>query len=428
MNGVKAPEEDEEEDEDAEMEEEDVEEAILSVASTSAAASPRQFRGTLSDLYNSLKDADSDPQMVSVIVLLDARDPASWRVSELEREVRDSKCSLVIALTKCDLVPLEVVAAWTTYLSSLAPVFPICTPEPAKHGRKARAGGGVASLVAHLESICPSKAKEECGEESVALVGIENSGRTTLANVLAPLLPSISIFDTPSIVLASSKLANLDSPYEDDDDEEEDDETLQRRDEEAAHRILIRNSGSIFKVREPLPLTNALMRRVFQRSDLMMALNVPAFTDTNDFLIGVARTQGRLKKGAVPDTTAASRHVLRLWSTGELGYYSKPPGSLDAVETTRVAIEKDASLKSVILSRKEWRRQWDGKEVRLTTGVDGMLGTGKLALAKPVDVEEDEEEGEEEDDEEDDEEDEEEDDEEEDDEEDDDEELADDDA
>lgn len=371
------------------------EDDMEAVASTSAATAPRQFRGTLSDFYSNLSDETSDPRILAVVLLLDARDPASWRVKDLERRVRESKCKLTVAMTKVDLVPLEIVTAWIAHFSKAieSPIFPICSPEPARNGIKARAGGGIANLVAHLEKLAKAegKAKSEAQEEAIAIVGIENSGKTTLANILAPSLPTLSIIDTPPIVAASSKQAHLSTEEEEDEDEEEEVETLQLRDKEAAHRILIRNSGSVYKVREPMPLIHSLMQRVSQVSDLMMSFNVPAFTSTSDFLIGVARTQGRLKKGAVPDTIAASRHILRGWSTGELGYYSKPPAGIEGVEDLRRSVAKDASLKDLVLSRKDWRQAWNGKELRLTTGSDGLLDNVKIAFAKPVDIEEAEE-------------------------------------
>lgn len=366
------------------------------IASTSAPAASiaRQFRGTLSDFYNSLDDQDSNPRVLVTVVLLDARDPSSWRVSDMEAKVQSSRCHLIVALTKVDLVPLEVVATWIAHLSATlkCSVFPVCSPEPARNGIKARAGGGIARLAAHLEERCSGERKES-GTDVVAVVGIENSGKTSLSRALATLLPSLSIMDTPPIVAASSKQAHL-SPQDEIEDEvddvDDDEDILRLRDKQAAHRILIRNSGFIFKVREPLPLVDAMMERVLQVSDVMMAFNVPAFTDTNDFLIAVARTQGRLKKGAVPDTIAAARHVLRGWSTGEVGYYAKPPSAVNGVEEVRVAIVQDNSFKGLLLSRKEWRQAWKGKELRLTTGSSGLLDGVKIALAESADAEEEE--------------------------------------
>ena len=319
----------------------------------------------------------------------------TWR-----RKCRASSCNLVIALTKVDLVPLEVVATWIAHLSAVVkcPVFPICSPQPAKNGIKARAGGGIAKLAKHLENqhSAKGKAEGETREDAIAIVGIENSGKTLLASVLAPLLPDLNIIDTPPIVAASSKQAHLSQQeqQEEDEAEDEDEDTLRSRDKQAAHRILIRNSGFIFKVREPLPLVNALMERVLQVSDLMMAFNVPAFSTTDDFLIAVARTQGRLKKGAVPDTIAAARHVLRGWSTGEVGYYSKPPKEVDGVEDVRLALTKDNSFRGLLLPRKEWRTTWKGRELRLTTGSSGLLDNITVAFAKSADAEEEEDEAE----------------------------------
>lgn len=367
---------------------------VTAKASTSAAAVPKVYRGSLSNFY------DLDDR-ITTLLTLDARDPGTWRLEEIEKQLQSRKESLTFVLTKCDLVPLEVVAAWSAHLSSLGlgQVFPVCSHEEAKHGRKARAGGGIKHLVAHISSLTSgnTKGKSETASQSIALLGIENSGRSSLAQELALALPHLIILNTPAVIAASSRSAHAEDRIEDDDDIDDDDEAVRLRDQEAAHRILIRNSGSIFKVREPFPLVDALMKRVSQVSDLMVTFNVAAFNDLEGFLIGVARTQGRLRKGAVPDTIAACRHILRGWSDGEIGYYSKPPNDVAGLEEARKAIESDASLKGVCLHRREWRQRWSGKELRLTTGDIGMFGSAKLAFSKSDDAM-DEDEGEEEDD------------------------------
>lgn len=57
----------------------------------------------------------------------------------------------------------------------------------------------------------------------------------------------------------------------------------------------------------------------------MMLYNIPFFTETKDFLIAVARSRGRLKKGGIPDLAGAARMILRDWNAGRIPYYTVPP-------------------------------------------------------------------------------------------------------
>jgi len=59
----------------------------------------------------------------------------------------------------------------------------------------------------------------------------------------------------------------------------------------------------------------------------MMLYNIPFFSDTKDFLIAVARSRGRLKKGGIPDLTGAARMILRDWNAGRIPYYTVPSAS-----------------------------------------------------------------------------------------------------
>lgn len=226
-------------------------------------------------------------------------------------------------------------------------------------------------------------------------------------------MPKTKVFDTPFVVQASSSLANNSASHEesDEEDEEDDEEMSQRRDDDAAHRILIRNSGHVFKIREPLPLMHALMRRVAHPADLMMAYNTPAFgsfvprvseeeqrpswkiqmekleKDAEEFLIAVANKNGRMMKGKMPDPFAAARIVLRDWSMGTLGYYVKPTSEQvekSAIDAAQTQIKTDSGLKKLVLPRKEWRKKYEGKELRLNDILhnDGLLGKQRIAFAK----------------------------------------------
>ena len=66
----------------------------------------------------------------------------------------------------------------------------------------------------------------------------------------------------------------------------------------------------------------------------MMLYSIPFFADTKDFLIAVARSRGRLKKGGVPDLYGACRMILRDWNAGRIPYYTIPPATPSTLSGT----------------------------------------------------------------------------------------------
>jgi hypothetical protein len=63
---------------------------------------------------------------------------------------------------------------------------------------------------------------------------------------------------------------------------------------------------------------------------LMYLYAIPRFQDTNEFLCHIARRQGKLKKGGIPNVDAAAKSVLIDWNQGKIPFYTLPP----AIPTT----------------------------------------------------------------------------------------------
>lgn len=96
-------------------------------------------------------------------------------------------------------------------------------------------------------------------------------------------------------------------------------------------------------------------------------------------------TENSNLQGAMPDTVAAARHLLRQWSSGEVKYYSKAPalgGGSRQTEATN-AIWASA-LDGVCLPRRPWRAKWGQKELRLKQEpVDGSLANQVVQFDRP---------------------------------------------
>lgn len=361
------------------------------------------FRGTLADVL-----ASTD--IKTVVLTLDARDPQSFRSPWLEAKIKSQKDKkLAFALSRADMVPLETVAAWSAYLSTTTgfPVFPISSPSD-----QLAENTGAEALVEHLDLKGVKKG-------DIAVLGLAHSGRSTAADAIlnAVGVPEDedaedednetgdwpAVLDTPALIPLKSSEAAEDSDAEDDEDEEDEEEDDEHkymaRMELKSMQTLMRNQGHVQRIKEPLPLTWALLSRVSHPEDLMLIYNVPAFgsfqpdkasladeeldaeekekvkaasrrqkvhADTQEFLIALARATGRMKKRNIPDEIGASRVLLRDWSHQMLGYYTQAPKLAAEVQKTSDEIKQRVSATMpLVLPRKEWRKKFQARELRL---------------------------------------------------------------
>ncbi|KAK2510810.1 hypothetical protein Q9966_016810 [Columba livia] len=78
------------------------------------------------------------------------------------------------------------------------------------------------------------------------------------------------------------------------------------------------------KLQDPLGPATAILRRCppVQLSEIY---GVPPCEDPRQFLSHLARRQGRLRPGGVPDPHAAAVALLRDWNSGKISYYTHPP-------------------------------------------------------------------------------------------------------
>lgn len=99
----------------------------------------------------------------------------------------------------------------------------------------------------------------------------------------------------------------------------------------------------------------------------MLLYSTPAFqaSDPASFLTSVARSQGRLKKGSIPDQDAAARLILRDWSLGRFPAYTVPPSKGAALEPRVPAEMATLSLfkkgEEAVLERVRTRREFVGE-------------------------------------------------------------------
>jgi len=321
-------------------------------------------------------------EIKGIVYVLDARDPSSFRRTWLETQLQSKKSpKLTLALAKADLVPSEVLTGWVYDLRRTGlSVFPTSV-------RPGTEPAGVDVLVEHLRSV---------SKGDIAVLGLEHVGKTDLAAALQGAMEGVQVYDTPSLVRSAVSMP----------DDEGTDEELSRMETQAKLLwMLMRNQGQVQRFKDPIALVRTLLPRVAHPVDLMMAYGTPAFgsfvperatladdvpdnealreyerqteakamADTEEFLIGVARSVGRLKRMGVPDTVSAARLLLRDWAHDGLGYYAMPQSKAKAVLANGSSQEKKlwadveqlVQAMDVVRPRKEWRQAWASKELRL---------------------------------------------------------------
>lgn len=392
-----AGEDEDESDEEADEELSEELDADSEADLTPAEIVPQLYNGTLGELME-------DQSIKNVIITLDARDPLAFRCEQVEKLAHANSKNVILAITKADLAPLEALASHIHLLGSSAGtsssksdfspvIMATSTHSPSslnKLGQAIKVKGG-----------------------AVAVLGLEYSGRSDLASHLASQLEGETVYDTTHLISLNTSTNSAgqseaaDEEDDDDDDEEDEEEETDGspRRRLAGLRALLRNKGQVFKIKDALPLIWGLMPLVTRNEDLMLLYNVPAFgshqpkiptaaeaeaaglsednvaditnremeikyqKDAEEFLIGLARQQGRARKGGLPDIDAAARVLLRDWCAGCIAYYTYAPGwtggSISKTDREAVVADLEKQLgrdndgrvsPAATTMRREWRK------------------------------------------------------------------------
>ncbi|KAJ3777468.1 GTP-binding protein [Lentinula raphanica] len=331
-----------------------------------------------------------------VIEVLDARDPLPFRSSYLEELISSKpKRKTLFVLNKIDCAPQEAAIAWTNVLRKQQPTFPFRSATsflPESNATKVDSKGkgrakdtvnDALGATAILE--CLGKLAEEKNNDTpltVAVVGVTNTGKSSLVNSLAR-NSAFEIYSTASphpgpstttmpqemtLQFEGKALRFIDTPgflWKTDSSSLET-EDVRSRD------ILMRNKGRIDRLKDPLAPVAHLVSRA-NTEDLMLLYALPAFPkgDVDAFISGVARSQQLVRKKGVLHLTGASKLVLRDWGIGKIRWYSTPPAGLTADKSSNEVwlegfyAKADEVFKS-LRSRKEMRK--DGGLIRISPG------------------------------------------------------------
>lgn len=298
-------------------------------------------------IKNSKKSLDYINDNADVLIeVLDARDPMGCRCKNLERQfiASDPSKKVILVINKIDLVPLEIVTKWKSILSREFPtvLFKANMQEQNRnlsavqlYGKSLESRPDLAEeLLDSSKAVGADKllelVKNYCrGNSSITLgvVGYPNVGKSSVINSLTKRksagvssLPGFTrgvqeieidgttrIIDSPGVVFSG-----------------EDEITL-----------LLRNTIKAEHVTDLDKAVEEIIQRV-NRDDLLKLYKIPDFANYKEFLISMAESKGKLKKGGICDLEAVAKILIQDWNTGKLKYFVPPPVDLLNFEQTTV--------------------------------------------------------------------------------------------
>ncbi|CAE7144523.1 unnamed protein product [Rhizoctonia solani] len=337
-----------------------------------------------------------------VLYVLDARDPQSFRNAQLEKVIGEKGKSMVVVLTKTDLVPREILAGWITFLREqfAAPVVPFRASEAfISTPTKGKQAASLESISKQTLLSALSKYQINGKETRVTVSGKSTLINSLLASSSLPTYkPSIqqpkrATYQTTTEGAQPVQIGEytfIDTPgfgvfQFNADPTRKKKLSAEEVELSKAKDILLRNRGSFVHWKETDAAAAYIVSRA-KHQDLILHYNVPAFQpgDVDAFLGGVARARGRIRKHGVLDLSDTARSVARDWSLGTLPFYAAPPTSSGAVEDP--AVDACLSLKEFRAVPRAWSVQLDAGEPDERNSKAAPPKSKSVLKAKPTPV------------------------------------------
>ncbi|KAJ2159004.1 nuclear GTP-binding protein nug1 [Coemansia sp. RSA 552] len=311
-----------------------------------------------------------------ILEVLDARDPLGTRAPQIERMIMDagSNKRIILILNKIDLVPRDVVEKWLAYLRHEFPTlaFKASTQEQRRNLGHAVAGSkkamslntaecvGAESLIQLLKNY--SRNQKIKTAITVGIIGFPNVGKSSLINSLKR-SRVCGVGSTPGFtkfvqeIHLDSKLKLLDcpgivfnSPTK----------GAQKFDKVAAAEMMLRNCIKVELLDDPIAPVDIIVQRC-NPAALQAMYSVPAFRDTREFLVLLARQRGMLRRQGIANLISAARAVLGDWNRGKIPYYTLPPGMSQTTASGKTAAGDAAAAHGAGRAEvvNDWAKEFD---------------------------------------------------------------------
>ncbi|RLF04457.1 MAG: GTP-binding protein [Thermoprotei archaeon] len=241
-----------------------------------------------------------------VLEVVDARNPMATRSSRLEQMVKKKGKQLLIVLNKGDLVPIEILKAWTRYFKSQG--IPAVYMAASKHMGTRELRKAITSLINKRPII-------------VAVIGYPKTGKSTIINALKgrSSASTSSIPGSPgytksfSMYRISENLRLIDTPG-----------TIPIEGDELEKAI---RGCPPEKLEDPVKLAAMLIERALQANPnaIEETYGIPD-KDPYTILQKIALKRGWIYKTTKePIIDEAAKAVIRDYHEGKLNFYITPP-------------------------------------------------------------------------------------------------------
>ncbi|KAJ2897413.1 nuclear GTP-binding protein nug1 [Coemansia aciculifera] len=311
-----------------------------------------------------------------ILEVLDARDPLGTRAPQIERMIMDAGANkrIILVLNKIDLVPRDVVEKWLAYLRHEYPTLAFKASTQEQRNNLGHAGAGTKKVANLNTSVCVgaesiiqllknySRNHKIKTSITVGVIGFPNVGKSSLINSLKR-SRVCGVGSTPGFtkfvqeIHLDSKLKLLDcpgivfnSPVK----------SSQKLDKTALAEMMLRNCIKVELLEDPIAPVDLIVQRC-KPAALQALYNVPAFLDTRDFLVRLARQRGFLKRQGIADLVGAARIVLDDWNKGKIPYYTLPPGMAQSTTSGKTAAGDAAAAhgaeRAMVVS--QWAKEFD---------------------------------------------------------------------
>jgi nuclear GTP-binding protein len=254
-----------------------------------------------------------------LLEVLDARDPAGYRVKELEQSLLEMGKKVVIVLNKADLVPRSVLEGWIKVIQREYP----CLAFKAQGSTYAKNINNE-SLLASGDDIVQllknySRSKDIKTAITVGVIGYPNVGKSSLINALKR-SKVCKVGATPGVTTSGQEV-HLDKNIR-----------------------LIDCPGVVFGSKDNESLVNCIkveqlsdptepVRKIVEKCPpeyLAQLYSISAFSNVDEFIQLCGQRLGKLKKGGVVDVEVTAKIILQDWNSGKIRYYVEPPALVDA--------------------------------------------------------------------------------------------------
>ena len=328
-----------------------------------------------------------------VLYVLDARDPENTRSRKIEETILQSQGKrLILLLNKVDLVPDEVVKQWLDFLGSSFPTIPIKGLNGSNGGKsfnkKLTQNATGNQLLLALKAYAQKSNLHRA--ITVGVIGYPNVGKSSIINSLTlqhsgkgsnnknsgpcPIGNQAGITKTLREIKIDNKLKIIDSPgivFPENYDSKSH-KKLNKKEYEA--KLAILSAIPDKQIEDPINAVKYLLNKLSKDNSMADSFkefySLPAIgsSDLNDFtkkvLIFIARKQGRLGKGGIPNLHAAASIVLKDWRDGKFQGWSLPKSS-KSEDQNNSKIPNGASGKKApekveqTTIVKEWAKEFD---------------------------------------------------------------------